>query len=378
MKGKKFYFILVGLITVGVVSLIIFRRQQEEKYIAFEGYEITAITDRVDELYNEDKTDIVKDISDEQLEEIDSILLELKEKDFSSENEHLLQEAELDYLMARDMNVLEAKINELFIEDEIIDQHSTIGQVEELKEELDNYEMTSLFFERNTETLENAHHQTEVIETARNFIDDLFEEEEVVRGDITREDEAEALRLIEQIKNQVVREELTGRIEIVDVTLTEIEEAKLLEAELEALEEEISEEELEEDETEIIDEEIEEEFEHTDTTPNDEWDSETSTNSWSSPRNSDTNASGNDTDSGNSNYQTGGDTSNTEGNTNDTEPIEGYEEEDNTEDTGDMNNDEKVEPEEQRPENPEAPEEPDEPIDSENTYETDEEQDEET
>jgi len=103
VRGKRFYAILIGLMTVGIISVVLFQKQQEEKYVAFEGYEITAITDRVDDLYNEDKTDIVENISDDELEAIDKILLELKEKDCSSENKRHLEETTFEFTAAREM-----------------------------------------------------------------------------------------------------------------------------------------------------------------------------------------------------------------------------------------------------------------------------------
>ena len=70
MKGKKFYAILIGLIVIGIGSVQLYRQQQEEKALEFEGYEISKIEKRIDALYNEDKTDIEEDISTEELEDL--------------------------------------------------------------------------------------------------------------------------------------------------------------------------------------------------------------------------------------------------------------------------------------------------------------------
>ena len=71
MKGKQFYFLLIGLILVGVGSVFLYRQREEQRVLEFEGYEISAIESRVEALYNEERTDIAQGISDDELEEID-------------------------------------------------------------------------------------------------------------------------------------------------------------------------------------------------------------------------------------------------------------------------------------------------------------------
>lgn len=371
MRGKRFYAILIGLITVGIISLVLFRKQQEEKYVAFEGYEITAITDRVDNLYNEDKTDIVENISDDELEAIDQILFDLKEKDFSPENERHLEEATFNFTAAREMRDLEREVRELFIEDEIIDQEVAMPQVEALKEALAPYETKTLFFERNTAAIENASQQVTTITAATTFVDELFEEDEVVRRGVTREDEAEALALIESIQNQVVKEELTSRIELVDVALTEMEEALAVEAELEALEEEEDSEETEELEEEVVEEEKEEEPEYT--APNNEREnSGTTSNPWSAPRTPSSSGTNTGSSSGHT-RSSGGGTSSTRSNpyTERNEPDPAIETTEEEEGIDSPVEDGEGEQEEPAPSVPETPEEPTESVDSEDSAEPD-------
>lgn len=289
MKGKKFYLILVGLIVVGVASVFLYRQQQEARVLEFEGYEISEIENRVDALYNEDKTDIVENISEAELEELDMIFLDLKDQKFRKRNEQRLKDTELDFLMANEMNQLDLEIVDLFVEDDIIERDISMNEVDRLEKEIEIYESKSVYFERNSDVLENVRTQITDIERAIDFIDALFEED-VVRADITREDEEEALELINQIRNEEVKEELTDQVEIVSLALTEMEEALALEAEIEALEEE----ELEEDEEEELAEEFEEEeIEYI--APANEWESETSdsNSSWTPPSNSWSGGSGN-------------------------------------------------------------------------------------
>lgn len=372
MRGKRFYAILIGLITVGIISVVVFRKQQEEKYVAFEGYEITAITDRVDNLYNEDKTDIVENIADDELEAIDKILFDLKEKDFSSKNERHLEETTVEFMAAREMREIQREIRELFIEDEIIDQKVTMPQVEALKEKLDPYEATTLFFERNTIAIEDAHLQVTTITTAASFVADLFEEDEVVvRKDITREDETEALELIKPIKNEVVKEELTNKIELVDIALTEMEEALAVEAELEALEEVKDSEETEESEEEGVEEKMEEAPEYT-APDNERENSGSASNPWSTPRT----PSSSGTETGSSSGRTrssGGGSSGTQNDpyTERNEPDSAIEPTEEEEDTHFPVEDDEGEQEEPVPSIPEIPEEPTDPVDSEDAAEPD-------
>lgn len=258
MKGKKFYFILIGLIVVGVASVFLFRQQQESRFMEFEGYEIREIAARVDELYNEDKSDIVENISEEELTEIDDEIAELREQDFSKRNERYLDDVELDYLIARELNAIQLDIDKLFIEEDIVDKETTVAQIDGLEQQVLDFEIKEGFVNRNMSALDNARDQRIDIEKATEHIESLFDEEDVVRTDVTREEEEEALELIKPIRNEEVKEELLGRVEVVSVTLTEMEEALALEEELEALEEEAVLEEveelegLEEEETEYI------------------------------------------------------------------------------------------------------------------------------
>lgn len=68
MRGKKFYIALFGVFVAGIVSVIIYKQQQEMRALDFEGYEISSIQSKVDALYNDDKTDIQKDIEDKLIE----------------------------------------------------------------------------------------------------------------------------------------------------------------------------------------------------------------------------------------------------------------------------------------------------------------------
>lgn len=253
MKGKKFYIILIGLIIIGIGSVFVHRQQQEARFLEFEGYEIVDIEDRVAALYNEDKTDLADDFSEEELEELEVTLSDLQEKDLGRQNTNRIETMQGELSDASGMFTLEESIMNLFIEDEVIDKDTSVNDVEKLEQEVTDYEGRIVYYDRNLNRLDEARQQVEVVRTATEFVEAFFTEEDDIREDVTREEEAEALKLIDQVKNEEVKEELTRQIETVNLALTKREELEALE------EEELTEEEAEEDEKNLETEENTEE-----------------------------------------------------------------------------------------------------------------------
>lgn len=255
MKGKKFYIILIGLIIVGIGSVFVYRQQQEARFLEFEGYEIADIERQVAGLYNEDKTDLADDISKNELEELEVTLADLQEKDLGRQNRNRIETMQEDLMTADGMLALEEDIDEIFIEESIVDKDASFSEVENFEEKIVTYEDKAIYFDRNTTRLDDAKQQVETMTHARDYIENLFTDEDEVRADVTREEEEEALELIDQVKNEEIKEELTAQIETVTLALDEREE-------LEVLKEELAEEDsAEEDETENEDEETEEDSE---------------------------------------------------------------------------------------------------------------------
>ena len=306
MKGKKFYVFLVALLLVGLSAVYFFRQKQSEKYLEFEAYEIENIEKQVAGLYNEEKSDLSKDLSTDQLQTIQEDLEELKGKEYRSENQQRLKNAEEEYLAAKVMVDLQADVEALFIKKGIIEKDLTLEEVVNLEEQVGQFQEKVVYYDRNWMSLEDAKEQVNDIETAISFIDDLFEED-FVRVDVTRENEEEALELIQKIKNEEVREELMTRAEMVNVALTETEEALALEEAL--AEEAAAQQELEEAE-EL--EQASEQSEQTEWQPNPSGTGNSSgstgnTNTWRPPTNSSgggTTSQGGDQSSNSSNEDT--------------------------------------------------------------------------
>ena len=224
MKGKKFYVFLGVILLIGVSAVHFYRQKQSERYLEFEAYEIENIEKEIASLYNEEKTDLSDKLSTEQLDNIQEELEELKNKEYSLENQQRLDKVEEEYLMAKAMDELQTDIKGLFIEEGIIKKDLTLDEVINLEEQIGEFQEKVVYYDRNQTTLADAKEQVNVIQAAKSYIDDLFEEDSV-RIDVTRENEEEALELIQKIKHEQARDELLARAEMINLALTEAEEA---------------------------------------------------------------------------------------------------------------------------------------------------------
>lgn len=262
MKGKKFYFLLIGLILIGIGSIFFYRQREEQRVLEFEGYEIATIENRVEGLYNEEKTDLAQAISDEELEELEIIFEELDEKSLSRRSRDRIRDMQLAFLIAESMLETERDVEEIFVERNIVDKDLTEDNIDELEADVLAFENMPVYVDRNIELLAYARQQVVAINRATEFVNSLFDEEENILESVTREDEEEALELIDPILNNEVKEQLTLQVEQVKLVLTEREEQLALE---EALQQQLEEEEIQE--VEELEEEVNEVEESQNTSP---------------------------------------------------------------------------------------------------------------
>lgn len=89
-ESEKVLFHFSRNFTCWSVDDLFFRQQREKQFLEFEAYEIASVAAQVGGLYNEDKLDILEDISTEELESIDELLHDLKVKEYSNKNEQRL------------------------------------------------------------------------------------------------------------------------------------------------------------------------------------------------------------------------------------------------------------------------------------------------
>lgn len=262
MKGKKFYIALVGLIIIGIGSIVIYRQQQETRALEFEGYEITSIESRVAALFNNEKTDIQKNISVE-LVNLEQTFLELNEKDLSNRTKSEIKDIEDEFLDAKEMYELQGDISDIFVEKDILRKDVTADDIKELQSSLEIFEDRTVYYNRNNDLLTDARVQVETIEEATELVEQLLIEGSP-KEDIDEEKLKKLEELVNQIKDEAIKDRLLERIENVRLVLKEAEEELALDDE-EDLEKE-PEETIEEEDLDTI-QDTHEDTEQTDTSP---------------------------------------------------------------------------------------------------------------
>ncbi len=236
MKGKRFYVLMIGLLLIGIGSVFFHRQQKEQRILAFESYEISAITGRIDELFNEEKTDIAQDLSEETLEELEILFEELNKKEFSRRSRARIEETKDDFLTARSMLQTEKEVAAIFVEPHVVDQAVSEEHIDDLEYRVLNYENMTNYVDRNIEWLAYGRKEIVAIDRAREFVARLFDEEENVLETVSREEEEEARNLIAAIQNKEVKDELLNRVEMVQLALADREEQLALETKINPVE----------------------------------------------------------------------------------------------------------------------------------------------
>ena len=210
MKNRKFYFTIVSLFLVGLGTVFLYRQQLKGKALEFEGYEIEALEKRIDNLYNKEKTDINKNIVDE-INELEFIFDNLDKKEISLENIERINKTKNHFITAQDMHKLQENILILFEEEGIVVSSLTRDMINNTKKNLDNFEDKSIYYERNSQLIEEAENQLEVIEKVKELIDSSFVEGEPVEN-VSSEELENLLTLIDEVKNSDLRERFATRV----------------------------------------------------------------------------------------------------------------------------------------------------------------------
>ena len=212
VKRRSYYILIVGLLIVGILTVNFYQRKQEERMLAFEGYEISTIADRVNALYNEEKTDIADDLTDEEFEDLEIILEDLSTKDLTNSSEKDIQSMHVEFLEARDMYTIQNDIENLF-EQKIIIRTVNLDKVSKLENKLEAYTTRTIYYDRNKKLVEEANEQITAIKEARDFVESLHDDEGNFLEGVTQEDIAKALEIIENIKNKEIRNDLAASLD---------------------------------------------------------------------------------------------------------------------------------------------------------------------
>ena len=117
VKNIKSTLLIVGLVIVGIGSFFIYNQQQEKRFLEFEGYEVSIIDKRVNEIYNEDKDDFSQNITAAKFAEINQLIIEVDDKDYGEKNKSRFEEIKNEFKSLEAMYNIELAISDIFEED---------------------------------------------------------------------------------------------------------------------------------------------------------------------------------------------------------------------------------------------------------------------
>lgn len=239
VKDFKSTLLIIGLLLIGIGSFFIYNHQQKDRFLKFEGYEVSLIEEKVDKLYNKDRTDLADNLTLDDINEIEQLILGIKEKDLSDKNLKKLNYVIDDFEIVQVMNDLELSIEEIFEEgSEIVKIEINDENITKLEGELEAFQEMSKYYIRNANRLVSASEQVETINLVQERLDELFEDGEL-REDVTNEELEEVRELINTVKNSELKDSLLARLEGVEVASAEEEELENTDNELDEQNEEI-------------------------------------------------------------------------------------------------------------------------------------------
>ena len=239
VKKSKLTLLIIGLLLIGIGSFFIYNHQQKDRFLKFEGYEVSLIEEKVDKLYNKDRTDLADNLTLDGINEVEQSILDVKDKKISEKNQTIFEDVIADFGTVQLMFDLELSIDEVFEEDsEIVKIEINDENITKLEEELEGFQEMSKYYIRNTNRLVSASEQVEAINLVQERLDELFEDGEL-REDITDEELEEVRELINTVKNSELKDSLLARLEGVEVASAEEEDLENTDNELDEQNEEI-------------------------------------------------------------------------------------------------------------------------------------------
>lgn len=166
-----------------------------------------------------------KNIRVEQLDEIVVFIDMEADTKFNDENKSRMELIESKFTLATAMYKLAEKIDQMF-EGEVVKLPVTIEEVEAVIADLEFFTKEGMteFVERQSIRLDEVKEQLQFIEKATDLIDKLFTDEAKVRETATRDDEQEAIKVVEKIMNEDIQAKLLDKLAIIDQAITKVEE----------------------------------------------------------------------------------------------------------------------------------------------------------
>ena len=224
MKDIKPSVVIVGLLFIGIISIFIYKQQEEKRFSEFEGYEITSIENDVRALYNEDKTDLAKEVTEDKLTKLEQQILDIEKKEYSNTNQSRVNQVRNDFEDAQTMYDLEQTIDAIFEkENQIVKSTVQEDKLETLTDNLTNFQEIKEYYKRNSEKLLDASEQMEETKRVQGVIDALFEEGKL-RAEVTQEELEEAQTLIQTLRSETLKSTLLARINGIEVVSAEEDE----------------------------------------------------------------------------------------------------------------------------------------------------------
>lgn len=175
------------------------------------------IDTQVNNLYNEEKTDLAENISQDQLNNVNNLLENEKGSNFNEANNVKMNSILENHALVVDMYELNERITTMF-DNEILDISVSKNDIENSKldlEKLKNKDI-AVFIERQSTLLSQAMKQFEIIENARILVNNLFTDNGEVIGGVSEIKKEDAKKIVLKVENEEVKKELLNKLKKVD------------------------------------------------------------------------------------------------------------------------------------------------------------------
>src|SRR5690625_3650886 len=183
MKIKNIVFVLLGVL---LVTVFVGCSNKDEE----DAERISILEEKVDALFNEEKTDLDKNVDPKQLDEIDKLLEAEDGEEFSEENALRIESVVLHLSEAVGMYEFQDQVLKLVSEDGVVDEYAYL----EIKEHVAEFEDKELFYERQVKELEKIEKlyqqqlaQKEHVEKTEKAMAKLFKDDKVIKN-VTKKD----------------------------------------------------------------------------------------------------------------------------------------------------------------------------------------------